>query len=267
VGKVLSPRPGVPVKADELLRQHARLRDGEYACVVTEAQMPMPEWPLLMNGVKVPVAELDSFGTAFEPGEDLYLKVMEYDTRAIKQCIQPDTQSVILDAATADVVVPHIGGRFVLIDHEGRLVTPEQMKGKYALIYFGYTYCPDVCPTSLQVMSAALKKLGPLADRIQPWFITVDPERDTQEVLAGYVGYFDKRLIGLTGSKAMIHRVLQEFGVTAEKVPDKGGDPKKYLIDHSASLYLMAPDGRYITQFAHGITPDQLAQKLKQYVH
>ena len=266
VGAVLSPRPGVPVKADELLKQHARLVEGEYACVVTEARMKMPEWPLLMKGVKVPQAELDSFGTRFQPGEDLYLKVMEYNTRVLKECIQPGEASTMLDTTISGVVVPHIGGRFMLIDHQGRVVTPEEMKGKFALIYFGYTYCPDVCPTSLQVMSAALKKLGPLADRIQPWFITVDPERDTQEVLAGYVTYFDKRLIGLTGSKAMIQRVLEEFGVTAEKVPDKEGDPGKYLVDHSASLYLMAPDGRYITQFAHGITPDQLAEKLREYV-
>jgi len=152
------------------------------------------------------------------------------------------------------------------VDCGGRLVTPEEMLGKYQLIYFGYTYCPDVCPTSLQVMAAALKQLGPLRKKIQPYFITVDPERDTQEVLAGYVTYFDKEMIGLTGSRAMIDRLLKEFNVTAEKVPDEGGDPNKYLIDHTASLYLMAPDGRFITKFAHGITPKQLADKLREYV-
>ncbi len=266
LGKALSPRPGVPPSAAELLREHVKLVEGEYACVAREAGMPFPEWSLLMKDVKVPVAELDSFGTRFQPGPDLYLKVMEHDTKALKGCLQPGEKSAILDAATVGVVDPHIGGRFMLLSHDGRVITPDDMKGKFALIYFGYTYCPDVCPTSLMVMAQALKKLGPLADRIQPWFITVDPERDTQEKLAGYVGYFDKRLIGLTGSKAMIQRVLQSFGVTAEKVPDAAGDPNKYLIDHSASLYLMAPDGRYITQFAHGITPDQLAEELRRYL-
>ncbi len=266
LAKVLSPRPGVAAKVTDLLREHAKLLDGEYACVATETGMDFPEWSLLMKDVKVPVARLDSFGTRFQPGPDLYLKVMAYDTKVLKECIQPGGKSTILDAATSGVVDPHIGGRFMLLSHDGRVITPDDMKGKFALIYFGYTYCPDVCPTSLMVMAQALKKLGPLADRIQPWFITVDPERDTQEKLAGYVGYFDKRLIGLTGSKAMIQRVLQSFGVTAEKVPDPGGDPNKYLIDHSASLYLMAPDGRYITQFAHGITPDQLAEELRRYL-
>ena len=270
VGGVLSPAPGVPVSAVKLLQEHARLLEGGYACVVTEAKMKMPEWSILMQGVTVNRAELDSFGTRFQPGEELYLEVMEYNTRQIKNCVQPDQPSPILDAGAgaAGEPSPSIGGRFMLMDHRGRLVTPDDMLGKYQLIYFGYTYCPDVCPTSLQVMAAALKKLDPkVRDRIQPYFITVDPERDTQQVLADYVTYFDKRMIGLTGSRAMIDRLLEEFNVTAEKVPDEGGDPGKYLIDHTASLYLMAPDGRFITKFAHGITPDQLAQKLREYIH
>jgi len=269
VGGVLSPAPDVPVRAERLLEEHTRLREGGYACVLTEAGMKMPEWPILMQGVDVNTAELDSFGTRFQPGEELYLQLMEYNTRQIKGCVQPDEASPILDAkpsAQMDEPSPYVGGRFMLMDHNGRLVTPEDMLGKYQLIYFGYTYCPDVCPTSLQVMAAALKKLGPLRKKIQPYFITVDPERDTQEVLAGYVTYFDKEMIGLTGSRAMIDRLLEEFNVTAEKVPDEGGDPNKYLIDHTASLYLMAPDGRFITKFAHGITPQQLADKLREYV-
>lgn len=269
VGGVLSPAPDHRVDALKLLEEHNRLREGQYACVLTEAGMKMPEWSILMKDVQVNRAELDSFGTRFEPGDGLYLEIMEHNTAAIKGCIQPDKASPILDAA-ADTAEPspYVGGRFMLMDHNGRLVTPEEMLGKYQLIYFGYTYCPDVCPTSLQVMATALKKLTPAERaRIQPYFITVDPERDTQEVLAGYVTYFDKSMIGLTGSRAMIDRLLNEFNVTAEKVPDEGGDPDKYLIDHTASLYLMAPDGRFITKFAHGISPDQLVAKLRQYLH
>ena len=267
VGGSLSPSPRVPVKADRLLREHSRLLEGGYACVLTEAGMKMPEWSVLMKGVKVNTAELDSFGTRLQPGEALYNELMEHNTRRIKECLQPGETSAILDAGTPEPADPEVGGRFMLVDHNGRLVSREDMLGKYQLIYFGYTYCPDVCPTSLQVMSAALKKLDPeLRGKIQPWFITVDPERDTQEVLAGYVTYFDKEMIGLTGSRAMIDRLLKEFNVTAEKVPDEGGDPDRYLIDHTASLYLMAPDGRFITMFVHGITPDQLVEKLRQYV-
>lgn len=267
VGGVLSPSPDVPVSAEKLLKERARLLDGEYACVVTEAKMKMPEWSILMQDVKVNTAELDSFGTRFQPGEELYLKVMEYNTRRIRECVQPGKASPMIDTIGGDEPSPYVGGRFMLMDHNGRLVTPEDMLGKYQLIYFGYTYCPDVCPTSLQVMAAALRRLDPaLREKIQPYFITVDPERDTREVLGPYVTYFDKKMIGLTGSRAMIDRLLKEFNVTAEKVPDEGGDPDKYLIDHTASLYLMAPDGRFITKFAHGITPKQLAGKLREYV-
>ncbi|HIE53878.1 MAG TPA: SCO family protein, partial [Chromatiaceae bacterium] len=136
---------------------------------------------------------------------------MEYNTRQIKNCIQPDDASVFLDRAAGKSADPGVGGRFMLVDHNGKLVSREDMLGKYQLIYFGYTYCPDVCPTSLQVMAAALKNLDPgVREKIQPWFITVDPERDSQEVLAGYVTYFDKEMIGLTGSRAMIDQLLKE---------------------------------------------------------
>ena len=268
VGGTIARDPESPVDAARLLRERARLLEGGYACVLTEAGMSMPEYDLLMKEVSVNRAELDSFGTRFEPGGELYLEVMEHNTRVIKRCVHQAAADLEAEEGEAGLPpVEGVGGRFVLVDHNGNLVTREQMLGRYQLIYFGYTYCPDVCPTSLQVMTAALKKLGALREKIQPYFITVDPERDTQEILAGYVTYFDKRMIGLTGTRAMIDRLLEEFGVTAEKVPDESGDPDKYLIDHTASLYLMAPDGRFITKFAHGITPDQLVQKLRQYVH
>ncbi len=264
VGGIVNRDPDTPQDAARLLRERARLHAGEYACLLTEAGLPSPELALLTQGVEVRRGELDSFGTRQTPGPDLYLALMEHNTDVIHRCVQGE-------GAGAQVVEPlpgdGVGGRFVLIDHHGDLVMREDMLGKYQLIYFGYTYCPDVCPTSLQVMAMALKRLPEaVRNRIQPYFITVDPERDTQEVLAGYVTYFDKSMIGLTGTRAMIDRLLEEFGVTAEKVPDESGDPNKYLIDHTASVYLMAPDGRYITKFAHGITPEQLAAKLQQYV-
>ncbi|MBA1331361.1 electron transporter SenC, partial [Candidatus Endoriftia persephone str. Guaymas] len=115
-----------------------------------------------------------------------------------------------------------------------RLFTQEDFLGSYSLLYFGYTYCPDVCPTSLQVLSLALDMLGDRADGIKPYFITIDPERDTVKVMRNYVEYFNPRLVGLTGSKEMIERVAQEFKVKYEKVTEDAPSPELYLMDHSA---------------------------------
>ena len=159
-------------------------------------------------------------------------------------------------------------GRFILTDHNGKNFTEQDMQGKYALIFFGYTNCPDVCPTSLAVLTQALKRFGEQADKDQvdkiiPYFITVDPQRDTAEILNDYVKYFDKRLVGLTGSEQMIKRVVDQFKAKYQKIEGESDqDPLMYLMDHTASLYLMAPDGRFITKFANGITPDVLAVEL-----
>lgn len=266
VGGVLSSAPDVPVSGEKLLQERARLADGGYACLLAEAGMEMPELPFLIDGIEVEMVELDSFGTRQPPGEALYLKLMEHNTRQIKACVQK--KAPIEDQAAeepAESTIREIGGRFLLIDHRGNVVTEKDLLGKYQLIYFGYTYCPDVCPTSLSVMSAALKRLGDKAKLIQPYFITVDPERDSQEVLADYVGYFSKEMIGLTGSRAMIDRIIEAYNLTVERV-EEGRDSKNYLIDHTASVFLIAPDGRFITKFAHGITPQQMVEKLDEYV-
>ena len=155
-----------------------------------------------------------------------------------------------------------IGGKFMLTDHYGRLVTEKDLTGKYQIILFGYTFCPDICPTSLQVLSLAMDRLGEKAEKIQPYFITVDPERDTVKVMKRYIGYFSKRLIGLTGSKSMIERVAKQFNVRYEKVLEEGMEPDMYIMDHTASAYLMAPDGSFITKFAYGISPQQLVEKI-----
>ena len=271
LGGVLSPSPDVPVSAEKLLKERQKLQNGWYACLLTEAGMKMPALDLLVSGVDINHVELDSFGSTMEPGEGLYLDVMEHNTSLIKDCVSKTAAD--LEAARKPEVtlapVPNsgrIGGRFLLTDHKGNMVTEEDMKGKYQLIYFGYTYCPDVCPTSLSVMMTALKKFDPKAKRVQPYFITVDPQRDTQKVMADYVNYFGKTLIGLRGTEAMTQRIIKEFGVVVEKVVDDPAHPEKYLIDHTASLYLMAPDGRFITKFAHGITPGQLVKKLEEYM-
>jgi protein SCO1/2 len=138
-----------------------------------------------------------------------------------------------------------IGGPFSLEDGNGRQVTDRDFSGKYMLIYFGYTFCPDVCPTTLTDMADALDRLGPKADRLQPLFITIDPKRDTPAVVKQYAAAFSPRLIGLTGSPDQIAQVAKAYRVYYAE-HRTGPGPNDYTMDHSSILYLMAPDGRFI---------------------
>jgi cytochrome oxidase Cu insertion factor (SCO1/SenC/PrrC family) len=136
-----------------------------------------------------------------------------------------------------------IGGPFYLTDQTGRAVTDADIRGRWMLVYFGYTNCPDACPLALQKMTTALKDLGPLADRLAPIFITVDPARDTPDRLAAYLRNFDPRIIGLTGSSEQIADVAKAYRVYyAPNQPDKSG---AYLVGHSSFLYLLDPAGRF----------------------
>jgi protein SCO1/2 len=150
-----------------------------------------------------------------------------------------------------------MGGPFTLTDDHGQKVTDATYRGRWMLVYFGYTFCPDVCPTELQAIAAALDKLGPQAAQVVPLFITIDPERDTPKVLAGYVKLFDNRLIGLTGTPRQIAAVAKAYRVYYAKVTSK--DSSDYLMDHSAFIYLMGPDGRFRTLFREGTNPQELA--------
>jgi protein SCO1/2 len=270
VAGVLAAFPGEPVSAEKLLGERARLADNWYTCLLTEARMPMPELGLLTDGLTIEQVELDSFGTGFKPGENLYLELMDNNTRLIKQCVQKKGAIKTETASIADTDEPAglrtPGGKFMLMDHHGNMITEKDLLGKYQLIYFGYTFCPDVCPSSLSVISTALKRMGDRAKNIQPYFITVDPERDTQEIMANYVAYFHKDMIGLMGSRAMTDRLIKDYNLVVEKVQEEGADPKDYIMDHTASVFLFAPDGKFITKFAHGITATQMVEKLEQYV-
>ena len=267
VAGVLTPSPDVPVSGEQLLKERALLAENRYACLLTEANMPMPELSLLTDGLAADVVELDSFGSKLQPGEELYLDLMKNNTRLIKQCIQKKPIAEEAPENGAETAgIRKIGGKFILTDHHGNMVTEKGLLGKYQLIYFGYTFCPDVCPSSLSVISTALKRLGEKAKRIKPYFITVDPQRDTQEVMANYVAYFHKDMVGLRGSQAMTDRIVKNYNLVVEKVQKEGGEPDDYIMDHTASVFLIAPDGTFITKFAHGITPTQLVEKLNEYV-
>ena len=264
---VLAQSPKQPVDALSLLQNHAKLKEGYYACLLTERSMPMPELPLLTEGVDINVGTLDSFGAGMKAGPELYFELMEKNTDTIKSCLQYSGEPVQL--AAEDQFQPEtakVGAKFMLIDHNGKLVTEKDMLGKFQLVYFGYTFCPDICPTSLQVMSLALDMLGERAALIKPYFITVDPERDNAQVMKNYVKYFNQDLVGLTGTKTMIDRVASGYKVKYEKVIEEGGDPDLYIMDHSASVYLMAPNGEFITKFAHGISAKQMVDALNDYL-
>jgi len=154
-----------------------------------------------------------------------------------------------------------VGGPFSLVDHTGKRVTDKDFRGKHMLVLFGFTFCPDVCPSGLQVISAALDKLGSKADKVVPVFVTLDPERDTPPVLAAYVPSFHSRLVGLTGTPDEISAVAKAYRVYYKKVRDEKS-ASAYTIDHSALIYLMGPDGSYVAHFTHSTGVDQLAERL-----
>ncbi|MEA2935900.1 MAG: hypothetical protein QOD74_2546 [Variibacter sp.] len=157
-----------------------------------------------------------------------------------------------------------IGGPFALIDHTGNARTDADFRGKLMLVYFGFTYCPDVCPTDLQTIGLALDKLGAAAEKVQPLFITVDPERDTVEQLAPYMPLFHPRLVGLTGAAEAIRSAAAEYRVYYAKVPTKGDD---YTVDHSGFIYLMGIDGKYLGFFPPGTASDVIAQTIAEQLN
>jgi protein SCO1/2 len=153
-----------------------------------------------------------------------------------------------------------VGGPFELTTHEGRRVTDKTFRGKLMLVYFGFTYCPDICPAGLQVVTAALEELGNDADKVVPLFITVDPERDTAEQMKQYVSSFHKNFVGLTGSAEDIAAAAKAYRVYYRKVQDEA--LSDYTMDHTSFLYLMGPDGAFITHYPHTISPEKLAKSM-----
>lgn len=159
-------------------------------------------------------------------------------------------QRLLPTAGITSVGQATVGGPFSLLDHTGKRVTDADFRGRLMLVYFGFTFCPDVCPAGLQVMAAAIDAVGAKAGEIAPVFITVDPERDTPAQLANYVPSFHPRLVGLTGSLAEIDAVAKAYRVYYKKVKDEKSSAP-YTMDHTSILYLMGRDGRFLTHFTH----------------
>lgn len=173
------------------------------------------------------------------------------------------SQSAFETASSETSTKIKIGGPFTLMDHRGKQVTQADFSGKHTLIFFGYTFCPDVCPTSLSEISTALDGIGDKADQVVPLFVTVDPARDTAERLKDYVSHFHKNIVGLTGTEAQIKQAADAYRVYYAKVPSEGGKPDEYFMDHSSIIYLMGPDGQFKFHFSHQTDGDTIAAKLK----
>jgi protein SCO1 len=156
-----------------------------------------------------------------------------------------------------------VGGPFSLVGADGKPVTDRDFRGRYMLIFFGFTHCPDICPAELQVIAQALEQLGDKAKTVVPIFITLDPERDTPEAMANYVKSFGPNFVGLTGSPEAIAAAAKAYRVVYAQVKNKDS-PGDYSVDHSALVYLMDPEGRYVTHFSYGPSADQMAEKLEK---
>jgi protein SCO1/2 len=156
-----------------------------------------------------------------------------------------------------------IGGPFALSDASGARVTDASLKGRPSLVFFGFTHCPDVCPTTLFEMSELMRAMGPDADKVNAYFISVDPERDTPAAMKDYLSSFDPRLKGLTGTPDEIAKVVAGYRVYARKVPLKDGD---YTMDHTALVYLMDRNGRFVAPFNLKRTPQEAADDLRRYL-
>lgn len=175
---------------------------------------------------------------------------------------------ISLSGTTTSSGTALIGGPFELVDHKGQVQTDGDFRGRYMLIYFGYTFCPDVCPTALLSMTQALDLLAGdnagAAEKIAPLFITIDPERDSVETLASYAPNFHEGLVALTGSAEQVAAAAKAYRVFYSKHEDgSGGD---YLMDHSSYVYLMGPDGDYLSHFSHAAQADEIAAGLRKHL-
>ena len=154
------------------------------------------------------------------------------------------------------------GGPFTLTAGDGSTKTDESFRGKWMLVYFGYTHCPNICPMTLSAISEALDILGPLADQVQSLYVSIDPERDTPAQMEEYTRNFDSRILGLTGTPEAIASVAKEYRVFYRKVPSQ--TPGEYWMEHSAFIYVMGPDGRYVTLISHSEPAAAIAERMRK---
>ena len=177
-----------------------------------------------------------------------------------------ETSETLTTVKSYSTGTPEIGGEYILLNQDGDAVSNNTYRGKYTLIFFGYTFCPDVCPNTLSIFSSVLDLLGEDAAKVKPVFVTVDPVRDTPEKLRSYLIHFNKNFDGLTGSVEQIEQVKKIFRIYAVKSQQDEINFKDYLMDHSTVSYLMGPDGKFVTFFRYGTKPDVIVTKLRKFL-
>ena len=189
--------------------------------------------------------------------------------------LRQQSATVTEESVPAPATTDEFGGPFALTDQNGMRRTDAEFRGKYMLIFFGYTYCPDVCPTTLAVEAEALDQIGERASRVVPIFITVDPRRDTPDKLKSYLSGFEPQppssrmgFVGLTGTAEEIEQVADAYEVFYQAHLDGrfGGGGQDYSVDHTGNVYLMSPEGKFVAYYSQGISPDELAADLMMKV-
>ena len=188
---------------------------------------------------------------------------MLYQSRGLQLVVLLLVGLVTFQAKAADEA-PELtyGGPFELVDQDGEAVTDEDFHGRYLLLTFGYTHCPDVCPTGLYTMSTAVKRLGEQGARVVPAFVSVDPKRDTPERLKQYVKAFHPRMVGMTGDKQAVFNTAKAY----RAFYFVGEVDGKYVVDHTANFYLMGPDGGFLEVLPYGTTVEQMTETLNKYL-
>ena len=177
--------------------------------------------------------------------------------------VSEDVRDSVLGTPGEGTGIANIGGPFQLVDDTGRTVTEKDFLGKPTVMFFGFTHCPDVCPTTLYELSTWLQDLGPDAEKLNAVYVTVDPERDTPELMNNYLSAFDGRIVGLTGTPEQVAQIVKAYKVYRRKVEQDDGD---YTMDHTATIYLMDADGKFTGTIAYGEADDIAMGKLKRLV-
>lgn len=219
------------------------------------------------------VAKTRSLGEAFENATNQAFQAKTADRAACpsRAALAVELESVALrlgapagHTSAKDGGAPEVGinPRYLLQAMNGRAIMDSDFPKHFQLISFGYTACPDICPTTLVEMADILKRLGDKAGQVQPIFISLDPERDSLALLRTYTAFFDARIIGATGSSELVRRAAENFKVRYEKVSEPGAAPGNYTVDHTAGMYLLAPGGQFLARFPYGVTPAEIAERL-----
>jgi len=274
----LTDHPGMEAGVQAFLDARARIynSDSGVNCVLTEAGLPGENTTILVAGTDINVVELDSLGTRLTPGPDLYSELVSANFEGIKRCFETTLESSTQRATSRqtqdktfeenEILPSTIRGKYILQDQNGKTVSDADYQNTFQLVTFGYTSCPDICPTTLQIITGTMKQLGERGELVQPIFITVDPQRDNVERMNQYVGYFHPRLVGLSGAQGMIDRVAKQFKVRVEKVVLEGSDPDFYTVNHTAGTYLIAPGGQMLRKFAYATTSKEMVAGIEHFL-